>query len=67
MCYFSVARKLEGHLLMLERVAEKQLSGAQQEHQAKSEADAEEEVRKTCTNLFYFRDRLRFSLIFIGS
>ena len=36
--------KLEGHLLMLERVAEKQLSGAQQEYQNKSEAEAEEEV-----------------------
>lgn len=42
--YFSVARKLEGHLLMLERVAETQLSGAQLEKQAKSEAEAEEEV-----------------------
>lgn len=42
--YFSVARKLEGHLLMLERVAETQLSGAHLEQQAKSEAEAEEEV-----------------------
>ena len=42
--YFSVARKLEGHLLMLERVAEMQLSGAHLEQQAKSEAEAEEEV-----------------------
>ena len=39
-----MTKKLEGHLQMLERVAEKQLSGAQQEYQAKSEAEAEEEV-----------------------
>jgi hypothetical protein len=51
--YFSVARKLEGHLLMLERVAETQLSGAQLEQQAKSEAEAEAEVF-----FYYIRERL---------
>jgi len=45
--------KLEAHLLMLEPVADKKLSGAQQEYQNKSEveveAEAEEEVAARLT------------------